>query len=143
VSSNRILLGNRVDVDRRPRARRIESMVLGLTVALAACVLSGRSATAEAPALLAPPLLLVGVILPESGDPMAILEDAKTREQGLYALGAQIGGVRLTGILRDRVILTSGGVPIEVRLAHPSLPLPGRAIPPRPRFGRARGMIPR
>lgn len=131
----------------------MESTAVGLALALAACVLIARSATAEAPALLAPPLLLVGVILPESGDPMAILEDPKTREQELYAVGAQIGGVRLTGILRDRVILTSGGVPIEVRLAHPSRPLPGlaqpsrplpgRAIPPRPRFGRARGMIPR
>ena len=86
-----------------------------------------------------PPFLLVGVIMSETGESMAILEDALTHEQELHPLDAQIGGVRLTRILRDRVVLTSEGVAVEVRLAGSppqprTRPIP-RRIPPS-RFGR-------
>lgn len=80
-------------------------------------------------AVLATPAL-VGVVMPEGGEPMAILEDPATRQQELYPLGATIGNVRLTRILRDRVVLTSGGSEVEVRLARPSsLPTASTARP--------------
>lgn len=73
-------------------------------------------------------LALVGVIMPEGREPMAILEDPRSHQQQLYSLGAQIGDVRLTKILRDRVVLTAGGGgDFEVRLARSSSPPPSKA----------------
>jgi type II secretory pathway component PulC len=100
------------------------------------CVLG--PAHADAQALPASTLLLVGVIMPEGSEPKAILEDTATHEQEIYPLGAQIGGVRLTKILRDRVVLTSNGGDVEVRLAGSAQPPPSPARPSGPpsRYGR-------
>lgn len=114
-----------------------------VALAVAVCALAALPAPADARAQSAPPLLLVGVILSEPGEPMAILEDPQTHEQALHVLGAHIGPVRLTEILKDRVILTSGDALIEVRLAGPPPPSRGRAVPFRPPPGRARRTIPR
>jgi hypothetical protein len=109
--------------------------ILGLALAIVACLLAPRPATAQSPAL--PPLLLVGGIIPEAGEPMAITEDPQTHEQKIHMLGAQIGDVRLMKILKDRVVLTSGDAAIEVRRAGPA-PRPSRTIPSRPPPGRSR-----
>lgn len=92
-----------------------------------------------------PPAFLVGVIIPEAGEPMAIMEDPQTREQTLHTLGAQIGGVRLTKILRDRVVLSAGDTAIEVRLVSPAPPRPTPRAPARfrPPIPRARPVAPR
>jgi hypothetical protein len=73
---------------------------------------------------------------------MAIMEDPKTHEQEIHQLGAQIGDVRLTKILKDRVVLTSGDVAIEVRLAGPAPPPPSR-VPVRTPPGRTRPAVQR
>jgi hypothetical protein len=91
------------------------------------CLLAAVPTAAEPPAHPAAPPLLVGVIMPEGGEPRAILEDATTHEQEIYGLGAEIGNARLTRILRDRVVLTSGGSDVEVRLAGSRPPPPSVA----------------
>jgi type II secretory pathway component PulC len=90
-----------------------------------------------------PPFLLVGVIMSEAGESMAILEDPRTHEQELHPLGAQIGGVHLTRILRDRVILTSEGIAVEVRLAGSPPAARSRPTPVRIPPNRARRPVPR
>jgi hypothetical protein len=117
--------------------------ILGLALAVVACLLATRPATAQSQAQVTTPLLLVGVIIPEGGEPMAIMEDPKTHEQEVHQLGAQIGDVRLTKILKDRVVLTSGDAAIEVRLAGPAPPPLSRPIPFRPPPGRSRPAVPR
>jgi type II secretory pathway component PulC len=117
--------------------------ILGLALASSACLFSERPAMAQSPAPPRPPFLLVGVIMPEAGEPMAILEDPRTHEQELHTLGAQIDGVHLTRILKDRVILTSEGVAVEVRLAAPPPSSRGRVTPGRLPPSRARRAIPR
>ena len=120
---------------------------LGLALAIVAYLLAAVPTTAQVPVLPAPsPVLLVGVVIPEAGEPMAIVEDPQTHKQTIRTLGAQIGDVRLTKILRDRVVLTSSGdVAIEVRLAGPAPPAPGPRVPIRfrPPPGRARSTVPR
>ena len=91
------------------------------------CLLTAVPAAAEPPILPPPAPLLGGVIMPEGGEPMAILEDPTTHEQEIYELGAEIGHTRLTKILRDRVVLTSGGSDVEVRLAGSRPPPPSVA----------------
>jgi hypothetical protein len=107
-----------------------------LALAALVCLLGGSPAAGQAPAPQAPSLVLVGTVIRDGGEPMAILEDSRTHEQELYPLGATIGNVRLTRILRDRVVLTSGGSDMEIRLARPSSlppggPLKQAAAPPR------------
>jgi type II secretory pathway component PulC len=108
------------------------TMLVGFALVVLVGLLTGQPAAPEAPAPPAPSLLLVGVIMPDGGEPVAILEDPATHEQEIYPLGAQIGNVRLTKILRDRVVLTSGGSDIEVRLAGSPSPPPGAARRPGP-----------
>lgn len=121
----------------------MRTTTVGLALSLAACLLATGLATAQSPEPPTPPFLLVGVIIPEAGEPMAIMEDPKTHEQEIHALGALIGDVRLTKILKDRVVLTSGDVAIEVRLAGPAPPPPSRPVPVRPPPPRARRAVPR
>jgi hypothetical protein len=120
----------------------MRTTTVGLALAIVAWLFPLYPATAQSPALLAPPFLLVGVIIPEAGKPMAITEDPQTHEQTIRMLGAQIGDVRLMKILKDRVVLSSGDVAIEVRLAGPA-PQPSRTIPLRPPLGRPRVAAPR
>lgn len=117
--------------------------ILSVALAGSVCLVWGGPAAAQSPPPPRPPFLLVGVIMPEAGEPMAILEDPRTREQELHTLGAHIDGVHLTRILKDRVILTSEGVAIEVRLAAPPPAPRGRQTPVRLPPSRARRAIPR
>jgi hypothetical protein len=123
----------------------MRSATIGLAFGVVAYLLATSPATAQSLPLPTPHFLLVGVIIPEAGEPKAVMEDPKTHEQEIYALGAQIGDARLTKILKeDRVVLTSGDIAIEVRLAGPAPPPPpSRAIPFRPAPGRARRVVPR
>jgi hypothetical protein len=130
-------------MDRVRGAFRVRTVIAGLAFAIAGSVGFFPERPAMAQSLPAPPFLLVGVIMPEAGESMAILEDPLTHEQDLYPLGAQIGGVHLTRILRDRVVLTSDGVAVEVRLAGPPPASRNRAIPVRIPPNRARHAIPR
>ena len=127
-------------------ATTMRNTTLGVALATA-CLFATTPARAQDPGLggglAAPPVLLVGVIIPEGRDPMAITEDPKTHEQSLHPLGAQIGDVRLTRILKDRVVLSSGDVAIEVRLAGPPPPPPSRPAPSRVPPGRGRVPAPR
>jgi type II secretory pathway component PulC len=113
----------------------------GTTAKLAAaallCLVVGR-AGAESPAPPAATPLLVGVIMLEGNEPMAILEDPATHGQEIYPLGAQIGSLRLTKILRDRVVLTSNGNHVEVRLAGSPPPPRSATRQPAPRPGDGR-----
>jgi hypothetical protein len=121
-------------------------MMTKLAVSIAACLVAASPAVAQEPSALAPPpVFLVGVVIPESGEAMAIVEDPQTREQTLHTVGAQIGAARLTKILRDRVVLSSGDVAIEVRLAGAPPPPPRVRVPtrPRPLPPRTRPIIPR
>jgi len=121
----------------------MRTTTVGLALSVATCLFGTVLATAQSPGLPTPSFLLVGVIIPEAGEPRAIIEDPKTHEQEIHALGALIGDVRLTKILKDRVVLTSGDVAIEVRLAGPAPPPPSRPGPVRPPPGRARPAVPR
>jgi hypothetical protein len=121
----------------------MRTTTVGLVLSVAASLFTTGLAMAQSPEPSTPPPLLVGVIIPDAGEPMAILEDPQTHEQTIHALGAQIGDVRLTKILRDRVVLASGDVVIEVRLAGPASPPPSRAVPSRPSPRRPRLSVPR
>jgi hypothetical protein len=126
---------------------------VGLTCLLGAvaavgltCLLGAVPAAAQVPGLNVPAqIILVGVVIPEDGEPMAIVEDPHTHEQAIHTLGDQIGGVRLAKILRDRVVLSSGDVVVEVRLAGPAPPPPAPTRPTRyrPPPVRARPIAPR
>ena len=107
------------------------AIILGLALAGLACLGATSPTIAQPAALSAPPFQLVGVIIPEAGEPMAITEDPQTHEQQLHPLGAEIAGGRLTKILKDRVVFTAGDVAIEVRLAGPGPPPPRQPIPVR------------
>ena len=125
----------------------MRNTTIGLALATVACLLATAPARAQNQGsggqLAAPPVLLVGVIIPEGRDPMAITEDPKTHEQSLHPLGAQIGDVRLTRILKDRVVLSSGDVAIEVRLAGSPPAASNRPTPPGQTPGRGRLPTPR
>ena len=112
--------------------------IVAFVLASLSGLLTGHHTAAEAPGLLAPAPLLVGVVMPDGGEPKAILEDPTTHEQAIYPLGAQIGNGHLTKILRDRVVLTTDGGQVEVRLAGSPPPPPGtaRRSGPLPRPGR-------
>ena len=120
-------------------------MVIALVLSVVACLIAASPAGAQdSPLSTPPPVFLVGVVIPETGEPMAIVEDAQTHEQTIHTVGAQIGAVRLTKILRDRVVLSSGDVAIEVRLAGSPPPPPPRNRPPaRPLPPRTRPIISR
>lgn len=62
-------------------------------------------------------LALVGVVVRQDGQPLAIIEDRGTRKQTLYKLGALVRGGRVTSIAEDRVVLTFTGGDVELRLA--------------------------
>lgn len=120
------------------RWARMVHIALRLGLSLAGVLVAGPT-LAQTPALPAlPPVLLVGVVIPEGGVPMAIVEDPRTHRQTIHTLGSQIGDVTLTKVLRDRVLLSSGDSAIEVRLSRPTPPPPP---PPRPvvRFRPPRG----
>jgi hypothetical protein len=121
----------------------MRTTAIGLVFSAVAGFTGTSPAMAEAPGPLPPPFLLVGVIIPEAGEPIAITEDLQTHEQEIHQLGAQIGGGRLTKILKDRVVITSGEVAIEVRLAGPVPPPPRPPAPPRPAARGARPSVPR
>ncbi len=62
-------------------------------------------------------LLLLGTVLHEPGEPVAIIQVGKTGEQGLYRLGDDVDGGRLTKILRDSITLTFVDIEVELDLA--------------------------
>ena len=75
----------------------------------------------------APRLRLVGVVMiRETGDALATIEEPRTRRQALYRVGDAIGEARLVRILEeDRAVLVVDGTEVELRLA--GIPNPERA----------------
>ncbi|HXG02421.1 MAG TPA: type II secretion system protein N [Candidatus Binatia bacterium] len=63
-------------------------------------------------------LVLLGVVLREPGDSFAIIEDAHTSRVGFYRVGASVGGVRVTRIEADRVVVAAGGTRAVLRLGR-------------------------
>jgi hypothetical protein len=59
-------------------------------------------------------LNLLGTVLSESGDMMAIIKVGKTGEQELYWLGDSIEDGRITKILRDRITLAFADLEVEL-----------------------------
>lgn len=88
---------------------------------------AARSPRTEGPRKAAD-LALIGLIIREGADGIAIIEDRRTRRQGLYRVGAMIGGGRLTEILPDRVTLVFVDGEVELRLA--GTPAEGTSAPP-------------
>lgn len=70
-------------------------------------------------------LALIGLIIREGAEGIAVIEDRRTKRQGLYRVGALVGGGRLTEILPDRVKLAFNDGEVELRLAG----TPGGAAP--------------
>lgn len=62
-------------------------------------------------------LALVGLIVREGGAPIAVIEDRRSKKQGLYKVGALVGGGRLARILEDRIVLVFTDGEVELRLA--------------------------
>jgi hypothetical protein len=143
VSTREATHGTRGDDTLRLRTTAREA-VTRLGLAALACLLAVPAA-AQVPVLPDPAaIILVGVVIPDTGEPMAIVEDPRTHEQTIHTLGAEIGGGRLTKILKDRVVLSSGAVAIEVRLASPPPPpAPSRPTRFRPPPVRTRPIAPR
>lgn len=106
----------------------MRTTIAALALAVAIPIIAGSPASGQFPASPAPSFLLVGVIIPDAGAAMAILEDPQTHEQEIVTLGAQIDDGRLTKILGDRVVVTSGDVATEMRLAGPTPPLPASRL---------------
>ncbi len=63
-----------------------------------------------------PDLVLLGTVLHDPGEPMAIIQVGKTGEQDLYWLGDVVEGGRITKILRDSVTLTFAEIEVELAL---------------------------
>jgi hypothetical protein len=76
-------------------------------------------------------LVLLGVVLRESDDSFAIIEDAHTSRVGFYRVGASVGGVRITRIEADRVVVAAGDTRAVLRLGRPVGVAP-EPEPPRP-----------
>lgn len=62
-------------------------------------------------------LALIGLIIREGAEGIAVIEDRRTKRQSLYRVGALVGGGRLREILPDRVKLAFSDGEIELRLA--------------------------
>ena len=61
-------------------------------------------------------ITLVGTVLSNTGKPVAIFEDSRSSKQKFYRLNDRLMDMHITEILKDRVMLTKGGVEIEIRL---------------------------
>ena len=59
---------------------------------------------------------LVGTVISDTGKPVAIIEDNRSKVQKFYRLGDMIKGGRITGIYKDRFMLIKNGVEIELKL---------------------------
>lgn len=104
-----------------------------LGVALALAFVLGGPVGVPAQAPTAPDLVLIGLILREGQEGIAVIENRKTKQQRLYRVGAVVAGARLTEILPDRVKLSFQGREVEVRLAGTpgaTAPRPAAAVSP-------------
>jgi type II secretory pathway component PulC len=91
-------------------------VALPIGVAIAgALVTASQSAAANLPQ--EPELLLLGtVVLPDPGDPIAIIQVGDPGEQALYRLGDVVEGGRLISILTDSVTLAFADIEVHLRL---------------------------
>lgn len=82
-----------------------------------------------APALAqAQALRLVGVVVRDTGEALATIEDPRTGREAFYRVGDSVGEARLVRILEDRAVLAVAGTEVELRLA--GVPDPATAMPP-------------
>jgi type II secretory pathway component PulC len=68
---------------------------------------------------------VVGVIVSEGGQALAIVEDPRTNRSRVYRVGDSIDGRRIMRILPDRVVVAGAGGDVELRLAGVRGPVPG------------------
>lgn len=59
---------------------------------------------------------LLGMVLRQTGDSFAIIQDPQTGKTEFYPLGSDVKGARLSRILSDRIVLTVGGTKVVLRL---------------------------
>jgi type II secretory pathway component PulC len=62
-------------------------------------------------------LAVAGIILRDGEDPIAILEDVKTKKQNVYKVGAGVGGGRITEITPEKVTIRFADGEVELRLS--------------------------
>jgi type II secretory pathway component PulC len=62
-------------------------------------------------------LAVAGIILRDGEDPIAILEDVKTKKQNVYKVGAGIRGGRITEITPEKVTIRFADGEVELRLS--------------------------
>jgi hypothetical protein len=106
---------------------RVAVAAAGLVVALATWAVAARAV--EAADDLAQRLVLVGVVLADPDEPIAVIADRRTREEALYHAGDTVQGAVVVAVTADRAVLRTGGDDVELRLA----------ITPRPSSGPAAG----
>lgn len=61
-------------------------------------------------------LALVGVIIREDGESLAVVEDRKAKRQTFYKVGASLAGATVKTILPDRVVLAFADGEVQLRL---------------------------
>jgi Type II secretion system protein C len=59
---------------------------------------------------------LLGMVLRQTGESFAIIQDPQTGKTEFYPLGSDVKGARLSRILSDRIVLTVGGSKLVLRL---------------------------
>lgn len=80
-------------------------------------------------------LRLVGIIVRDSGEALATIEEPRTGRQTFYRVGDTVGEARLLRILEDRAVLVVGGTEVELRLAgvpDSAAPVPSTVKAPAP-----------
>jgi Type II secretion system protein C len=83
-----------------------------IALAVFALGLLGLGADAET----RPQINLLGMVLRQTGESFAIIQDPQTGKTEFYPLGSDVKGARLSRILSDRVVLTLGGTKLVLRL---------------------------
>ena len=132
---------------------RARCVVTAALLAGIATVASARVASADEAALAGAEsqrrvstLTVIGVIIRDGGDALAILEDRITRKQNVYRVGAMIASGRITEILPDRIRFAFPDGIVDLRRTTGATdvavaPAPA-ADPPPPATPQAVGFVP-
>lgn len=109
------------------RAAVLMFAMLGPVGAAAAELLPSGPSTGGEPAsraslTLNPALVVIGIIVQDAAEPLAIIEDLVTKKQATYRVGAAIAGGRVAAIVPDRVTIALPDGQLELRLAAGGTP---------------------
>jgi len=70
-----------------------------------------------------PALVVIGIVVREAGEPLAILEDFTTKKHSMYRVGSPVGDGRVTAITPDRVTIAFPDGQVELRLGAGGSPV--------------------